>query len=164
MPLPFDPIAEARRQWDAHGWAAADVMTAVTSIVRAHQLLLRRIDGLLAPFGLTFARYEALVLLYFSRRGTLPLGLMGERLQVHPASITNVIARLEADGLVRRQPHPHDRRAKLARITAAGRRTVEEATRVLTAARFGAEGLSDADARAITVLLTGLRRAAGDFT
>lgn len=163
MTLPFDPIAEAERNWRVRGWAEPDAMAAVTSVMRAHQILLGRINGVLKPHGLTFARYEALVLLTFSRRGTLPLGRMGERLQVHPASITNVIDRLEADGHVLRVPHPTDGRTTLARITAGGRDVVERATADLTAARFGADGLDADDARRLTATLEPLRRHAGDY-
>ena len=59
--LDSDPIEEARRQWVAHGWSeAADGMAAVTSIVRAQQIVLQRIDTVLRPLDLTFARYEIL--------------------------------------------------------------------------------------------------------
>lgn len=162
-PLPFDPVAEARRNWEAHGWPEPEAMAAVTSITRAHQILLARIDAALRPLELTFARYEALVLLAFSSRGTLPLGLMGERLQVHPASVTNAVDRLEAAGLVRRVAHPTDGRARLAEITEAGRRRVREATDALGAIRFGAEGLDDRGARRVSEELTAMRRHAGDF-
>jgi DNA-binding MarR family transcriptional regulator len=161
--LPFDPIAEARRNWEARGWPAAEAMAAVTSITRAHQIVLARVDAVLRPFGLTFARYEALVLLHVSRRGALPLGRMGARLQVHPASVTNAIDRLEAAGFVRRVPHPTDRRTTLAEITDLGRATVEDATAALGAIRFGAEGLDDAAADRVTEELATLRRDAGDF-
>lgn len=63
-PLPVDPIAEVKRQWIAHGWeSAADGMSAVTSVMRAHQLMLADVDRALKPFTLTFARYEMLRLL-----------------------------------------------------------------------------------------------------
>ena len=52
MPLPFDPIAEARRNWATHRWGATDQMVVATSITRGHQILLRRIDTALHPFGL----------------------------------------------------------------------------------------------------------------
>lgn len=162
-PLPWDPVAEARRNWESRGWPVPAAMAAVTSITRAHQIAMQRIDAVLRPLGLTFARYEALVLLCFSRRGTMPLGRMGQRLQVHPASVTNAVDRLEAAGLVRRRPHPTDGRAVLAEITVAGREAVEEATRELGAVRFGLAGLGDADAEAVTAHLTPLRREAGDF-
>src|ERR1044072_9359696 len=88
------------------------------------------------PFDLTFARYEALVLLTFSRKGALPLGKMGERLMIHPTSVTNIVDRLEAQGLVKRRPHATDRRTTLAEITDEGRELVEEATRSVAQANF----------------------------
>ena len=161
--LGFDPSAEAHRNWVTRGWPEPDAMAAVTSITRAHQILLRRVDRVLRPFELTFARYEALVLLHFSRTGALPLGKMGERLQVHAASVTNAIDRLEAAGYARRSAHPTDGRAVLAEITERGREVVEQATVALGEIRFGAAGLDDAAARMVTDHLTAMRRAAGDF-
>jgi DNA-binding MarR family transcriptional regulator len=162
--LPFDPIEEARSQWIAHGWApAADGMAAVTSVMRAQQIFLSRVDEILRPFKLTFARYEALQLLMFSRSGALPLSKVGERLQVHPASVTNTIDRLEADGLIERMPHPTDRRAMLASLTPAGRELAGAATEALNDKAFSATGLSDRDQRQLVGLLTKLRRSAGDF-
>ena len=113
--LPFDPIDEAARQWGLR-WDAVDQMHAVTSLMRVQQIVLAQLDDL-KPHGLTFARYEALVLLTFSRAGSLPLGKMGERLQVHPTSVTSIVDRLEAAGLVVRRRHPEDGRAVLAEIT-----------------------------------------------
>jgi len=162
--LPFDPIEEARRQWSAHGWAdAADGMAAVTSVMRAEQIFLARVDEILRPLGLTFARYEALVLLSFSRRGSLPLSVVGQRLQVHPTSVTNTVDRLEAQGLVRRVPHPTDRRTTLAEITDAGREVVAQATVELNHKVFAATGLTQTDLSDLFRLLRKLRRAAGDF-
>src|SRR5436305_15254216 len=96
-------------------------MAAVTSIMRAQQILLAGLDGLLRPYGLTFARYEALVLLAFSRHGALPLRGIGERLMVHPTSVTNTAARPDRDGLVRRRPNPRHGRGPLASFTPRGR-------------------------------------------
>lgn len=136
MALRFDPLDEARRQWDERGWGALEAMSAATAVTRAHQLLLAGIDRILRPYGLTFSRYEALVLLTFSRTGALPLGKMGERLMVHPTSVTNTIDRLEGAGYVHRVPHPTDRRTVLAEITDAGREAVKLATDALVAAEF----------------------------
>ena len=98
-PLDFDPIDRAGQLWAAH-WPdeEPDVyasMRAVTSIMRAHQILIAELDTMLRPFGITFSRYEALVLLVHSHEGALPLSKIGERLQVHATSVTNVIDRLE---------------------------------------------------------------------
>ena len=80
-------------------------MDAVTSIMRTQQILLTRLNPVLRPHGLTFPRYEALMILYLSRQGALPLGKIGKRLQVHPTSVTSLIDGLEKQGFVIREPH-----------------------------------------------------------
>ncbi len=162
MPLPFDPIAEARRQWRVRGWREDSAMAAVTSIFRAQQILLARITEVLRPLDLTFARYEVLALLAVSRRGSLPLARVGERLQVSPASVTNAVDRLVAAGLVRREPHPTDGRTTLAVLTEDGRDRVAEATDALADIRYGADGLDDEAAGIVTEALGPLRASAGD--
>lgn len=163
-PLPFDPIAEAGRQWRAHFGPGPDApMEAVTSIMRVQQLLLARCNAALEPFGLTFARYEALMLLSFTRHGELPLGKIGARLQVHPASVTNLIDGLERAGHVDRRPHPTDGRTTLAAITDSGRAVAAAATEAMHAVAFGISGLSAAQLAQVTELLRLVRVAEGDF-
>jgi DNA-binding MarR family transcriptional regulator len=153
-----DPIAEARRQWQEHGWLdAADGMATVTSIIRAQQVLLQRVEEHLVVFGLSFARFELLRLLAFTRHGELPLGKLGARLQVHPTSITSAVNRLETQGLVERHPHPTDGRTTLAVITDAGRDVVERATKVLNDEVFSAIGLSERESTQLYKLLEKLR-------
>lgn len=163
-PLSFDPIAEARRQWESRwGPEPAPAMSAVTSIMRVQQILLARLNALLKPFDLTFARYEALMLLHFSRKGALPLGKIGARLQVHRTSVTNLIDGLERSGLVERVPHESDRRTTLARITPAGKRAAERATAALHAERFGTAPLTDEDLERVTALFEPVRSHNDDF-
>lgn len=164
-PLNGDPIQEARRQWIAHGWAdAADGMAAVTSVVRVQQILLQRIDAALRPLDLTFARYEILMLLSFSKQGALPMTRMGTLLQVHPTSVTSAVDRLERQGYVQRRPHPSDRRAVLASITDEGRRQALEATRILNRDVFEQLGLAEDRTEQLTGVLRELRSGAGDFS
>jgi DNA-binding MarR family transcriptional regulator len=160
--LPFDPIDEAARQWGLR-WDAVDQMHAVTSLMRVQQLVLAQLDEILKPHGLTFARYEALVLLTYSKKGALPLGKIGERLQVHATSDTSIIARLQAAGLVVRRPHPEDGRAVLAEITDTGREVVERATADLVDARFALTALTPDQLHQISDLLREVRAHAGDF-
>lgn len=162
-PLRFDPIAEARRQWQARWPDAAEHMAAITSIMRVQQLVLSAVERELKPFGLTFASYEALRLLAFTRRGSLPLGKMGDRLMVHPASITNTIDRLEERGMVERVADPHDRRRRLAAITDDGREIVAEATQLLNQADFGLGALTEDEAVTLSRLLRAVRAGADDF-
>jgi len=162
--LSFDPIAEARRQWLAHwGAEATPSMVAVTSLMRAQQIVMARLNELLEPFDLTFPRYEALMLLHYSRKGQLPLGKISDRLQVHRASVTNVIDKLAASGYVERVGHGEDRRTVLGRITPAGRRAARRATRSLNAARFGMAPLDDRACDELYAALTPLRQGAGDY-
>ncbi|HEX3565834.1 MAG TPA: MarR family transcriptional regulator [Acidimicrobiales bacterium] len=163
-PLQFDPIDEARSQW-AKRWdaEASDAMAAATSIMRAQQVVLAAVDGVLRPFGLTFARYEGLVLLSFSRQGSLPLGKMGDRLMIHPTSVTNIIDRLEAQGLVRRLPHPTDGRTTLAEVTAEGRALATRATRAVNEIALGLGMLDDRDLRDLFRIIRKIRVHIGDF-
>ncbi len=159
-----DPIRRAADHWRAHGWGeAADGMAVLTSVMRVQQIMLATVEERLRPLRLTFARYEVLMLLLFSSRGSLPVGKIGERLQVHAASVTNAVQRLEADGFVRRVANPDDGRGVLAELTAAGREVAERATVVLNGQVFTDLGLSPGDEDQLFRLLEHLRRAAGDF-
>jgi DNA-binding MarR family transcriptional regulator len=162
LDLPFDPIARAAEIWERR-FGDSRAMAAVTSIMRAQQILIAELDALLRPHGLTFARYEALVLLRFSREGALPLGLIGERLMVHPTSVTNIVNRLEAQGLVARRPNPADGRGTLAEITTAGREVAGRATADLMAAQFCLGGYDERQLEEMFAMLRGLRVSAGDF-
>jgi DNA-binding MarR family transcriptional regulator len=162
--LAADPIGAAREQWVAHGWEdAAPGMAAITSLMRAHQIALARVEATLKPLGVSFARYEVLMLLLFSKRGSLPMKLIASRLQVHPTSVTNAVDRLEAAGLVTRQADPDDRRALIITLTPEGRAVAEKATAALNTEVFSAPGLSGRDVEQLIGILGRLRREAGDF-
>jgi DNA-binding MarR family transcriptional regulator len=161
--LRVDPIAEAKRQWLAHGWDdAAGGMTAVISLIRAQQLVLSRIDAALRPLGLTFARFELLRMLAFTREGRMPLASAVARLQVHATSVTGTVERLARDGWVTREPHPTDGRAALLVLTGAGRARVEEATAALNAV-FADLGLDADDEAELVRIIARFRRSSGDF-
>src|SRR5664279_2750599 len=126
---PLDPIKEAKRHWVDHGWEkAADGMAMVTAVMRVQQILMQRVDAVLRPLGLTFARYEILMLLSFSRSGSMPMKPLGSRLQVHATSVTSAVDRLVAQGYVERKSDASDRRSVLASITASGREIAGQAT------------------------------------
>ncbi|GBG36923.1 MarR family winged helix-turn-helix transcriptional regulator [Mycobacterium montefiorense] len=159
-----DPIAAARTNWDRAGWGdVSQGMVAVTSVMRAHQILLGRVEAALRPYDLSFSRYELLRLLAFSRTGALPIAKASDRLQVHVTSVTHAIRRLEADGLVQRVPHPTDGRTTLVQITDLGRSTVEDATVTLNEQVFADVGMGSAESEALVESIETLRRNAGDF-
>ena len=158
-----DPILEAHRQWVRNGWGdAADGMAMVTSVVRVQQLLMERIDAVLRPLGLTFARYEVLRLLAFVRSGSMPMTRLGSLLQVHPTSVTSAVDRLQSQGYVERLRGQDDRRVILACITPAGRAAAERATEGLNSGVFERPGLPDGEIGELIALLGRLRAGLGD--
>jgi DNA-binding MarR family transcriptional regulator len=162
QPLPVDPIAEARRLW-MERWGVGEHMAAATSLMRAQQLVLAAVEDVLRPYGLTFSSYEALMLLTFSRHGSLPLGKMSERLMVHPASITNTVDRLEERGFVARRRDSVDGRRVLAVLTPAGRAVAAEATGPLNDIQFGLSSIGLDEAEGLNAILRLVREAGGDF-
>lgn len=159
-----DPITLAHANWRAAGWSdVADGMALVTSIMRVQQLMLARVESVLRPFELTFARFEVLMLLHFSSRGSMPVGKIGERLQVHPASVTNAVRRLAAAGLVERSTNPDDGRSVLASITPDGRAVALEAAAELNQHVFADVGVAAGDRVALFDALAEWRAAHGDF-
>lgn len=163
-PLPRDPIADAQRNWEQHGWGdVAAPMAAITAIMRTQQILMARIEDVLKPLGLTFARYEMLALLSFARTGALPMSKASALLQVHPTSVTNAVDRLETAGFVERTRHPTDGRTTLIELTAQGRALAEKATAALNAEVFGQSGFTGSDVDDLLRILGEFRRQAGDF-
>jgi DNA-binding MarR family transcriptional regulator len=160
-PLPFDPIERAGVLWEKHVGDASSMRVA-TSIMRVQQLLLNDFDRVLKPLGITFARYEVLRLLSFSREGRLPLSVIGERLMVHPTSVTNAIDRLVASGLVVRTPDDEDRRRVYASLTSDGKRVLRRATKALTDIDFGLTALDGHDREQLFDVLRSVR--APDFS
>ncbi|WP_326687879.1 MULTISPECIES: MarR family transcriptional regulator [unclassified Streptomyces] len=162
LSLSFDPIARADEHWKQR-WGSVPSMAAITSIMRAQQILLAEVDAVVKPYGLTFARYEALVLLTFSKAGELPMSKIGERLMVHPTSVTNTVDRLQSAGFVEKRPNPNDGRGTLAAITPKGREVCEAATEDLMAMEFGLGAYDAEELNEIFALLRPLRVAAEDF-
>src|SRR6202041_3347528 len=143
-----DPIAVARANWERAGWGeVAEGMVAVASVMRAHQILLARVETALRPYDLSFSRFELLRLLAFSRSGALPITKASDRLQVHVTSVTHAIRRLEAN--------------KLVQITDLGRSTVEDATVTLNEQVFSDIGMSDGESQALVSSIETLRQNAG---
>lgn len=160
--LPFDPIERAGQIWSRHIGDPTSMRLA-TSIMRVQQLISSELDAVLKPLGITFARYEVLQLISFSASGRLPLSKIGERLMVHPTSVTNAMDRLESQGLVRRVADDKDRRRTFAELTDNGERVLKDATAAITAIDFAIVGLTAEQQDQIYELLRSLRSSAGDF-
>jgi DNA-binding MarR family transcriptional regulator len=90
----------------------------------AGQVAEGRLEGALAQQGLSTAKLK--VLREISLAGQpIPLGQLAERLQCAKSNITQMVDRLEQEGLVRRLPHDGDRRCMRAALTEKGQNRLE---------------------------------------
>ena len=122
-------------------------MAVVTSIMRLQQIFLARADAVLRPHGPHVRPLRGAHAAVLCPKGALPLGKIGERLQVNAASVTNAVDRLEADGLVARRSNPDDGRGTLAALTAAAGVEPPTATRAMNEQVFTDIGLPDPTVR-----------------
>jgi DNA-binding MarR family transcriptional regulator len=161
---PFDVVEASRRVW-LERWnpEAASGMAAFTAILRSSQLLNDQVNMVVRSHDLTFARYEVLAWLATDPDSALTLSWISKTLRIPPATVTNIIDRLEDDKLVRRVPHPSDARTTLAEITQRGRRVATDATRDLNSSVYERIGLSEQQRRQLVDLLAVLRASGNEF-
>jgi MarR family 2-MHQ and catechol resistance regulon transcriptional repressor len=96
----------------------------VHALYQADHLVTARLDAALDANGLSIAKFGVLKELA-EENEPLPLGQLAERLACVKSNITQLVDRLEVDGLVRRVPDSEDRRSTRAVITEEGRRRYE---------------------------------------
>jgi DNA-binding MarR family transcriptional regulator len=164
QPAPFDVVEASRRVW-LERWEpeAASGMAVFTAILRSFQLLNDQVNDVVRSHDLTFARYEVLTWLATDPESSLTLSWISKSLRIPPATVTNIIDRLEDDKLIRRVPHPSDARTTLAVITPRGRRVATDATRDLNATVYERIGLSEAQRGQLVDLLAELRSSGHEF-
>lgn len=87
------------------------------------------VESKLERVGLSIAKLAALMALVEAGE-SMPLGQLAERLACVKSNITQLVDRLESDGLVVRKPDPNDRRSRLAALTTAGRKAAQEGAKI----------------------------------
>jgi DNA-binding MarR family transcriptional regulator len=97
-----------------------DTVTRLRAVVSRLSRLLRSTQ---AATGLTPTQISVLVTVV--RLGPIKLGDLAAFEGLNPTMLSRIVAQLGEAGLVRRAPHPDDRRAGLVEATAAGRRLRE---------------------------------------
>lgn len=163
-PAPFDVVEASRRVWEQYwGPEAASGNAVFTAILRSYQLLTEQVHEVMRAHDLTFARYEVLAWLATDPESALTLSWISKTLRIPPATVTNIIDRLEDEKLVRRIPHPSDARTTLAEITARGRRVAMDATEDLNANVYERIGLSGPERNRLIDLLAKLRAGGKEF-
>ena len=138
-------------------------MAVFTAILRSYQLLNDQVNSVMRSHDLTFARYEVLAWLATDPESSLTLSWISKTLRIPPATVTNIIDRLEDEKLVRRVPHPSDARTTLAVITPRGRKAATEATQDLNATVYERIGLSERQRSQLVDLLAELRASGNEF-
>jgi DNA-binding MarR family transcriptional regulator len=159
-----DPLVWVRRQWSARDMPDADRFTVAASLMRAHAIVTGEIETALRRHDLSLTAYLMLVTLVLSDDGSRSLSYLARYLLLHQTTVTQMVDRCEQRGLVRRQPHPSDRRTTLASLTRSGRSLVRRATDDAAQVGFGVSGMRPADLERLHKALYELRAANGDFT
>ncbi|WP_409435618.1 MarR family winged helix-turn-helix transcriptional regulator [Mycobacterium sp. SMC-14] len=122
-----------RPVWELPVLDAAECTCVHQFVDTSERLLAALNDSLVHAHGLTL--FEVLVLdrLAGSETGSAQMRDLAQTFALAPSRVTSLIGRLECQSLVGRRPHPDDRRAVLAYITAEGRKRFASA--VVTYAR-----------------------------
>jgi DNA-binding MarR family transcriptional regulator len=159
----WDPVERAATNWGKHGFGDGPRLLASLSIIRVEDLIRTHNADVLQPLHLTHARHEALAVLFYSRNGQMKLSELGQRLLLHPTSITSTVDSLEKLGYVKRVPHPSDRRATMAMITDAGREAIVISSQAMRDHDYWLDALTADEAEQLFELLRKVREAAGDI-
>jgi len=93
----------------------------VFTLIGTAQAVQERLEGVLVPFNLSLAK---LGVLHHLADSAVPVSLseLARHQQCVRSNITQIVDRLEKDGLVKRRADPSDRRGVQALLTAVGRR------------------------------------------
>src|SRR3954464_11700905 len=103
--------------------------TGLFAVLHASSVLESRLESRLSEVGLSLAKLAALERLTEAGE-SLPLGQLADRLSCVKSNVTQLVDRLEADGLVSRTADSNDRRSRLAVLTDAGRTAYQKGSEI----------------------------------
>jgi DNA-binding MarR family transcriptional regulator len=136
---------------------AGSERTGLFAVMHASSVLESRVETRLSDVGLSLAKLAALHKLTEAGE-SLPLGQLAERLSCVKSNVTQLVDRLEADGLVSRTADPNDRRSRLAVLTDAGRAAYAKGSEIKAQAeREMFEVLTATESQTLNELLAKLR-------
>lgn len=158
-----DPLDWAQHYWREHGLDGGEAPFLVfSSLLRYHRMAVAAVEEALRAHDLNLTDYLLLMTLELSDSGTRLISSLARNLMVHATTATLATDRLEARKLLKRSPHPTDRRAICVTITPAGRDLIRAATKSLSSTDFGLVGSTPASLQKLGDALSELRKAAGD--
>src|SRR6266581_1986192 len=130
-------------------------------MMKAHRTLARLATRSIESSEVCLSDFAVMEMLL--HKGPQPVNEIGRRIELTSGAITTAVDRLESRGLVTREAHPSDRRARIVRLTARGK---EQAAKVFashkTAMDLAASGLSKTERATLIQLLKKLGTSAGD--
>ncbi len=154
MPRATSPVDTTAQATASPDWLRLDRQLCF-ALYGASLAMTRLYKPLLAPLGLTYPQY--LVMLVLWEADGLMVSQVGDRLALDSGTLTPLLKRLEAAGLVQRQRDSADERRVLLQLTPAGRALKAQARRV-PATVAGATGCELSEITSLTAQLQGLRQ------
>jgi len=149
-------ISPMRKRAPKRTRRSATATALVGSLLETAQAVEARLEAAVSPLGLSLAKLGVLHPLAEARE-PLPLSALAQRTHCVRSNITQLVDRLEKDGLVRRRPDPDDRRGVLAVLTPAGEQAYAKGMRALVEAQQAiARTLSAGDADSLKSALNAL--------
>jgi DNA-binding MarR family transcriptional regulator len=131
----------------SHGDAASEVWLRMSDLVLDHDRRRQVSDAL----GISFSRARAVRRV---ARRPMSMGELAAALGIDPPNATVLVDDLESVGLVRRRPHPTDRRAKVVEATRKGKTMARRADEILATPPAALRALSAEDLEALRRILT----------
>ncbi len=137
---------------------AQDALTdLILTLFRVNNLMLTWGDRMVAPLGLTSARWQILGAIVYAERAQ-PVAWLARDLGANRQNVQRIVNELEKDGIVAFEPNPHHKRAHLVVLTAKGQRIYDDASRLyLPRAEALGKGLAAKDIAAARRVLDTLR-------
>jgi DNA-binding MarR family transcriptional regulator len=159
--LPDDASHDTVEPWAGrHRPGLSLPTTGLDALLQAAEAVQTYAGSKLAAIGLSLPKLHALAALW-AAGDALPLTRMAERLSRTRSNITQLVDRLETDGLMTRVADPNDRRSRLAVLTPAGRTACEEGVRIQEQTeRELLAGLDPDEAHCLQALMEKLQRRA----
>jgi MarR family transcriptional regulator, lower aerobic nicotinate degradation pathway regulator len=156
-------MADRKQTIDGAAWAVPPVLRDVTGFLLSRVAArLREVSrARLAELGLQ--PRDVGLLLVLRDEGAMPQQTLGARVGMDRTTTMQLVTSLEAAGIVRREPHPGDKRAYLMRLTPAGLQAVEAAERHVREAQLEVlDALTPSEVKALNELLRKIMGASAD--
>lgn len=139
-----DLVSATRDEFERRGGVAHREFAILLEVERINRLIQALAQPHLTASGLTYAGWQALMALAYSKHQALPMAKLAERVASHPTTITRTIDRLVRHGYVRRVPNDDDRRVTVVEILSDGDRARKAVLQSLDRLQFGFEGIPEA--------------------